>query len=369
MDASLAWLFHAQDLTGTGGVAGFYSLLNGWHDAYPETTGYIIQTFVDYYKDCRDESLLTRAVTMADWEISVQLPNGSVRAHCLKKGLSNSPLVFDTGQVLLGWTSLYRYTNEPKYLAASLRATLWLLENQETDGTWNNHIYRQHCGAYHSRVAWAMLQVAKDSGRDDLHDGAVAFLQWVLTQQTPSGYFLSTGFRPRGQYFTHAIAYTLEGLIGASQEVADAAMSKRLVESVLVTCERLLAEYTRTEMLFGEYQPDFRPTMPHYQCATGTAQLAWCFLKVFEYSRDQRYLHAALAMVDDVKSMQVLRTGNSSLDGSIPGSYPLWGRYQRWRLVTWAAKFLCDALMAKKAVLTALKQAKPNETLPRKKTE
>jgi hypothetical protein len=369
MDASLAWLIHAQDLTRTGGVAGFYSLLNGWHDAYPETTGYIIQTFIDHYKECRDESFLTRALAMADWEIAIQLPNGGVRAFCLKRGLSNRPLVFDTGQVLLGWTSLYRYTKEPKYLAASLRAAHWLLENQETNGTWTNYIYRQHCGAYHSRVAWAMLQVANDSERDDLRDGAVAFLQQVLSQQGTSGFFPNTGFKPRSHYFTHAIAYTLEGLIGASQELSNAQLSKRLMGSVLLTCEPLLAQYTRTKTLYGEYQPDFRPTTTHYQCATGTAQLAWCFLKVFEYSHDQRYLHTALAMIDDVKSMQVLRTGNSSLDGSIPGSYPLWGRYQRWRLVTWAAKFLCDALLVKNAATSTSPHTKPNETLPRKKIE
>jgi len=31
--------------------------------------------------------------------------------------------------------------------------------------------------------------------------------------------------------------------------------------------------------------------------------------------------------------------------GAIAGSYPLWGRYLRWRYPNWAAKFFLDALL------------------------
>jgi hypothetical protein len=346
---------YAQDLTGTGGVAGFYSLIEGWYDAYPETTGYIAQTFVNYYQETHDELVLSRAIAMADWEIDIQLPNGAVRGSCLKRGLSNSPLVFDTGQVLLGWIALYRLTHLNKYLRAAERAAVWLLQNQEPDGTWRNHVYQKHCGTYHSRVAWALLQVATEVKREDMRAGAIAFLRWTLSQQTSPGLFKKTGFKSTGEFFTHSLAYTLEGLIGSTEELGttDTLLRANLESSALASCERVLQSYTQAGSLHGEYhfETDAAPAM--FSCVTGNAQLAWCFLKAFRLTNDSRYFRAAEKLIDEIKTIQPLHAGSSTTNGSLPGSYPLWGRYQRWRLVTWAAKFFCDAIMEKRTTLAA----------------
>ena len=44
------WLCRAQDHSASadGGVARDYSLIHGWATSYPETTGYIIPTFLAY---------------------------------------------------------------------------------------------------------------------------------------------------------------------------------------------------------------------------------------------------------------------------------------------------------------------------------
>src|SRR5579864_1214853 len=46
----VAWLCRAQDRSASrdGGVARHYSLVEGWSNSYPETTGYIAETFLDY---------------------------------------------------------------------------------------------------------------------------------------------------------------------------------------------------------------------------------------------------------------------------------------------------------------------------------
>src|SRR5688572_17449728 len=42
------WLCRAQDATPDDGVSGWYHLVRGWSPSYPETTGYLIPTFLTY---------------------------------------------------------------------------------------------------------------------------------------------------------------------------------------------------------------------------------------------------------------------------------------------------------------------------------
>jgi hypothetical protein len=44
--AAAQWLAAAQDSQSDGGVAGRYQLGRGWTSSYPETTGYIVPTFL-----------------------------------------------------------------------------------------------------------------------------------------------------------------------------------------------------------------------------------------------------------------------------------------------------------------------------------
>src|SRR5947209_3043523 len=48
IDAGLRWLCAAQDFSASadGGVARHYSLVAGWGESYPETTGYIVPTLL-----------------------------------------------------------------------------------------------------------------------------------------------------------------------------------------------------------------------------------------------------------------------------------------------------------------------------------
>jgi len=128
------WLCRAQDVTGCGGVSGGYHYHDGWQPPYPETTGYIIPTFLRYAAFNGDESYIERAVRMGDWELEIQLPSGAVRGGI---GTNDYPIVFNTGQVILGWTSLYGETKESRFLNAAIRAADWLLSIQDPDGKWS----------------------------------------------------------------------------------------------------------------------------------------------------------------------------------------------------------------------------------------
>ena len=52
--AAAAWLERAQDATQDGGVSGRYRLDSGWSSSYPETTGYIVPTFLKLSGEFRE---------------------------------------------------------------------------------------------------------------------------------------------------------------------------------------------------------------------------------------------------------------------------------------------------------------------------
>ncbi|MFX0071610.1 MAG: hypothetical protein ACFFAO_11015, partial [Candidatus Hermodarchaeota archaeon] len=55
---AIDWLVNAQKMTKDGGVSSSYSLLFGWGSSYPETSGYIISTLLDYYHMTKEEKYL-----------------------------------------------------------------------------------------------------------------------------------------------------------------------------------------------------------------------------------------------------------------------------------------------------------------------
>ena len=73
LSATMEWLKRSQDITKDGSCAGIYTFKQGWTGPYPETTGYIIETFLDYFELVNDQEYFDRAKRMADWEISMQL--------------------------------------------------------------------------------------------------------------------------------------------------------------------------------------------------------------------------------------------------------------------------------------------------------
>ena len=64
--ATLAWLCRAQEVSGGGGVSAAFSLRDGWDVPYPETSGYIIGTFLAAADYLGEKSLFDRARRIGD---------------------------------------------------------------------------------------------------------------------------------------------------------------------------------------------------------------------------------------------------------------------------------------------------------------
>jgi len=66
LKAAMDWLARAQDFCRGDGVSSVFCLKNGWGVAYPETSGYIIATYLAYSDYSGYKSYVERAVRIGD---------------------------------------------------------------------------------------------------------------------------------------------------------------------------------------------------------------------------------------------------------------------------------------------------------------
>src|SRR5208282_374839 len=81
LHAVIEWLCLAQDMRNNmpdaGGVSAGWSFEDGWLPSYPETSGYIVETFIAAARVLDRPDLLARAGRIIDWELSLQLADGA----------------------------------------------------------------------------------------------------------------------------------------------------------------------------------------------------------------------------------------------------------------------------------------------------
>jgi uncharacterized protein YyaL (SSP411 family) len=343
LNAAMAWLCRAQDAYPPGGVSLDYSLMRGWSAGYPETTGYIIPTFVQYAIVSGNQEYINRAMRMADWLISIQEKDGSFKGGPWGSGLDS--FVFDTGQIVFGLIEAHRLSGQDNYLQGAVRAGNWLVNVQDTEGMWRRFSYHNIPHSYYTRVAWGLAQLGKYTGDHSYSEAACRNIDWALTQQLENGWFKSAGFTESGHRtpFTHTIAYTIEGVL----ETGDCLHRTDYVKAAMRSAESLL-QIGKAGFYHGTYDNSWRSNA-RYSCLTGSAQIAGIFLRLHEITCDNRYLTAAQEINHYVSRCQETR-GASQTRGAISGSYPIWGGYLRYTFPNWAAKFFADALLLEKKV-------------------
>lgn len=342
--AILDWLCRAQDATGGGGVSGYYSFSHGWSAAYPETTGYIIPTFLEAARRLKRGDCEERARRMADWELDIQLPGGSWQSGFVTA--QKVPAVFNTGQVIEGLVAAHSWFGDSRYLEAATRAGDWLLKNQDEDGGWRLFTYRNTSNTYFTRVAWPLLALAKVTGEVAYRLSAVRFLEWAARCQNDTGWFEHCALELNEPPLTHTIGYTIEGFIESGlllQEDRWIAVGQRAADA-------LLHRYEVRRHLAGTYALGWKGDHS-FSCLTGCAQISRIWNRLYEITRDARYLNAALKLNDFVISRIDLRSRNNGIRGGVMGSHPAWGPYMSYRVPNWAAKFALDALFAEEDAL------------------
>ncbi len=364
LDSLLRWILDAQ--RSDGGIAAYYSLLTGYSESYPEVTGYIVPTLYDCARATGDEHAAVAAERATRWLLSLQMPTGAFPGGL--HGGETQPSVFNTGQILQGLVRAHVETNHPEILQAAAAAGDWLIKMQQPDGSWSGPATYQHVPhTYYSMVAWALAELSERAGfrcsdrSDHEHGlnyglGAERNLDWVLSHFRPSGWIDGINLQGHPNYL-HFIAYALQGVL----ECAILRRRSDAIQSVAKSAYSLLRKFETRKFLPGAFEADFKNGQ-RFTCLTGNAQMSCVWLRLFEVTDDLRYLNAALKMNEMLKGLIPMR-GRRGIAGGVSGSYPVWGRYQPLRYISWGCKFFADALLLEQR-LTRSFEASLFEALP-----
>jgi len=352
--AALEWLCRAQDAVPGGGVARGYSTNDhgpfpaGWQPAYPETTGYIIPTFFDAAKRFDRPDLRDRAIRMARWEIEVQSPDGSIPGGVL--GERKGPVVFNTGQVMLGWCRAHEETGDAEYREALARAGEFLLRALDPDGAWRRYSTGDGVNTVHAydvRVAWALLATHRITGTESFREAAIRNVEFTLKLQEPNGWFRSNDLQPKtdAQPLTHTIAYATRGTLESGMLLGE----ERYVDAARRTADAVLATLHPDGFLAGRLDRDWAEAVP-WCCLTGNAQMAIIWLKLHRLTGEARYREAAILAGRYVRATQDLDSDDGGIRGGIAGPYPFDVGYNRFQMLNWAAKFFVDASLLEESL-------------------
>jgi hypothetical protein len=340
LQEAVGWLKRAQDSGPDRGVSYGVRFGGDFDASYPETTGYICQTFVEQGELAGDTDLLTRAIEMADWEVAIQLPDGAVMGG--KFNLQPTPAVFNTGMVLLGWSALIRRTGEERFKSAARRASDWLVSIQEPDGTWiRGHSRFAAFGAtlYNVKAAWGLCEAGYALGEERYISAAVRNAENCLSRQRSNGWLPDCCLSDAQAPLLHTLAYAMQGLLG---------IGIRTDRRDLIAGAQLLADaqidITHTDgFIPGRQHEDFSAAVD-WCCLTGSAQTSIVWSDLYSLTGEEKYRMAVHRVNRYLMQRHDIRNPDSRLRGGVPGSWPVWGDYGRLRILNWATKFLVDAL-------------------------
>lgn len=344
--AAASWLLRAQAETSDDGVSyGYfpYGSGTGWKTSYPETTGYIISTLLEYARITADKSIAEAALRMSRWEICVQMKSGAVQANEVCPPEQQVAAAFNTGMVLDGWCTAYRFRQDNSFLQAGQRAGDFLV------GDVNEQGYLQSQGkntvfapikTYTCLCAWPLCRLSEETGDDRYRITAIKIIEAALKQQHANGWFANNCLSRQEAPLLHTIGYTLQGIL----EVGISTKRDDFVEAARRGVDPLISQIQANGFLAGRFYSDWKPAS-FSSCLTGSAQIAVVCYRLFEHTGNTTYREAADALLNFLKGLQLLDTPVPEVHGAISGSFPIIGAYQTLGFPNWATKYYLDALL------------------------
>jgi hypothetical protein len=347
LEAALEWLARAQDATPDGGFARGYSLTwrgpwgRGWQPAYPETTGYIIPTLYVAADFLGRPDLAERAGRAARWAVEIQLASGATRGGVM--GDPESPAVFNTGQVMLGWLSAFAATGDDRFAAATRRAGRFLVDMLDADGLWrrgNSRFADPQATLYNARVAWALAEAGTRLMEPEFTAAAARNLHAVARRQHDNGWIPDCCLSDPQRPLLHTLAYAIRGLLEGGRVLKD----DYLIGRAALAGQRLAATVRGDGWMAGRYRADWSPAA-RWSCLTGEAQMANNWMRLFQITGDEQWLRPVPAVLRFLQATQNRTTRDPGLRGGIKGSAPLSAEYGTHQVLNWATKFFVDAMI------------------------
>src|ERR1051326_509451 len=343
---AVEWLKRAQDAGTDKGVSYGADFGGPFLESYPETTGYIIPTFLkraDFYKD---ETSTQRAIQMGEWESHVQMESGAVMGGPFNT--NPTPAVFNTGMVLLGWAGLYERTSNPTFLQSLCDASNWLLTLQESGGDWqecNSKFANPDTSVYNVKAAWGLCEAGRVAEIPEAVQAAVRNAEFCLSKQLSNGWFHDCCLIDAGRPLLHTIAYTMQGLIG----IGVTANRPDFIQAARRTADSLISLMDKDGFIPGCIAKDFSGAVD-WCCLTGTAQTAIVWGRLFQLTGNPVYREAMRKANLYLMQHHDIDNPDARLRGGVPGSWPVWADYGRLRVLNWATNFFVEALLLQTSI-------------------
>jgi len=341
----VAWLCFAQDHSTSqdGGVARHFSLVDGWADSYPETTGYIVDTFIVHGEKSGNAQLIWRAHRMLDWLVSIQFPEGAFQGGTVNLE-PHLPATFDTGQILIGLAAGTRI--DLRYREPMIRAADWLVETQDPDGCWRKHdtpFVVPGEKVYETHAALGLFRAATAASKGSYAKAAAAQVDWAIGHQRPNGWLDKCCLTDSANPLTHTLGYGLRGIVEAYVSTREA----KFLEAACRTADGLMGAFEPDGRLPGRLNEHWQPAAD-WVCLTGTSQIAESLLMLSGLAKRDDYRRVALRANAFVRRT-IIVDGRPEIRGAVKGSFPIDGWYGRWQYLNWACKFMIDANRAELA--------------------
>ena len=350
----LNWFRNAQEYNKDGGfpfgidIGKYLAGAQTYGPSYPETSGYILASLVLAQKQGYKQVTQSMLDYTADYLVENQRVDGGYRT--VLSSTSSHSLTFDTGQVLCGLTQYQ--ANYPRDDVAECieRAANWMASQIENNGAYkvqSTFFGEQRC--YYTRATIGLALAAKLNNREDWRDAAIRNINWAIQFQDDDGWFDRFSF-PDGELSNlHGISYTIRGILDTGILFG----IEEFVDSAILATNSMLnanAPKQNTSSSFpGHFTTGFR-SVSREIIPTGLAQLSIICLKLGRITGQQSYTDFAQRQVENLKTMHLQNFQDPCIDGLLPGSWPLNGRYEPYFLPNWPIKFFLDALLVLEGV-------------------
>ncbi len=333
LNANLSWLMSSFEQNKNQGSSGTRTLRGHWGDVYPETTGYLVPTLYRLGELLNRKDACKLALAQLEFFKSIQNEDGSF----YQTVDNDEPIIFDTAQILEGLLFIAHMSKKPNpVLKMIINAVDWLGKQLDEEGLFTRYNYVENYNpAYYARVAWLMAS-AELIKYSKPRTKTKTLMKRIVSMQNKNKTFSDWSLHPGQPANTHTIAYTLRGLM----ECADITHDRKVRRGVTGSA-RELRDQIQKSGIAGAYDLEWNGDYD-YQCATGNAQLAIFFIKLYRHSGDKSFLTTIVPLLQPLIKSQRKRFIHK---GAIPSSIPISGSYQRYKYTNWTQKFYCDALL------------------------
>jgi hypothetical protein len=317
---ALDWLARAQDASGNGGVAGGYGPRAGggqgrdaWMPVSPRATSGTILTWYFAARHLDRPELAQRAERAARWQVEGQLASGAVQGA-----------VVHTGQALLAWSSAFAETGWGVFAGAARRAGRFLVATLDDDGLWRR-------GRSSTCSAWALAEAGRRLGAPEFRAAAARHLRAVARLWQGGRRLPDDGLPPRSRSVA-PVAAAIRGLLEGARVLGD----ERLMRCATLAAEHAVAALGR------------EGSVEWSTCPAGQTRLANVWLRLFEITRECRWLEPTAS------SLRFLQAAQDPCSGGMRARGADGGQGDPSPILSCATKFFVDALIREERIARGL---------------